>query len=254
MFVLLSLCALVALVYRILYRCYFGPLARFPGPKLAAVTWLYQFYFDVVRGGRLPWEIARLHEIYGILSRQCLTWRGLITSSGPVIRISPNEIHISDPSFVSVLYTGGGRPLNKDVFAVQGFSVPNSALATADHGLHQVRRAALSPFFSRRAINQITPMIRAKLDVLCNGLEQALETQEAVNFEAAMMALTMDIITRSMPQVFAQLRFTVTDLCNTATASTRATIFYVSRISSQIGLRQSWMAWKLQCCSDTSQH
>jgi hypothetical protein len=36
-----------------------------PGPKYAAVTSLWQFWFDIVKRGRLPWELKRLHEIYG---------------------------------------------------------------------------------------------------------------------------------------------------------------------------------------------
>lgn len=38
-------------VLRIFYRLYLSPIAHFPGPKIAAATWLYQFYFDVVRQG-----------------------------------------------------------------------------------------------------------------------------------------------------------------------------------------------------------
>lgn len=62
-------CGLIALGYAILYRLYLSPLARFPGPKLAACSKAYQFYFDVIKRGKLPWELIRLHESYG---RTCL--------------------------------------------------------------------------------------------------------------------------------------------------------------------------------------
>jgi len=41
------------------------PLHRFPGPKLAAASFLYEFWFDFVKGGRYTWEIKRMHEKYG---------------------------------------------------------------------------------------------------------------------------------------------------------------------------------------------
>ena len=44
-----------------LYRLYLNPLAKFPGPKLAALTLWYEFYYDVVKRGRYTWKIAELH-------------------------------------------------------------------------------------------------------------------------------------------------------------------------------------------------
>lgn len=47
------------------YRLYFHPLAKFPGPKLAAATRWYEAYYDVVCRGRYTFKIAELHKKYG---------------------------------------------------------------------------------------------------------------------------------------------------------------------------------------------
>lgn len=49
----------------IVYRLYFSPLAKFPGPKLAAATLLYEFYYDVICRGQYTFKIKELHEKYG---------------------------------------------------------------------------------------------------------------------------------------------------------------------------------------------
>lgn len=49
----------------VFYRLYLHPLAKFPGPKLAAITRYYEAYFDVVQNGQYTFKIAELHKRYG---------------------------------------------------------------------------------------------------------------------------------------------------------------------------------------------
>jgi hypothetical protein len=56
---------LLKLVCTILYRLFFSPLASFPGPKLAAATSLFEFYFDYFKEGTYCYEIEKMHREYG---------------------------------------------------------------------------------------------------------------------------------------------------------------------------------------------
>ena len=59
-----------------------------------------------------------------------------------------------------------------------------------------MRRAALSPFFSKRSVTQLEPVIREKVEKLAGRFEAAAETREVIRLDAAYMALTMDVITQ----------------------------------------------------------
>lgn len=64
--ILLGLYGLVGyLALRTIYRLYFHPLNKIPGPRLAAATHLVEFYYDIVKGGKFIWEVERMHEKYG---------------------------------------------------------------------------------------------------------------------------------------------------------------------------------------------
>lgn len=52
-------------VSRTIYRLTLHPLAKFPGPKLAAITRLYEGYYDVIQEGQYTFKIAELHKQYG---------------------------------------------------------------------------------------------------------------------------------------------------------------------------------------------
>jgi hypothetical protein len=51
-------------VYLVLTRLVFHPLAGVPGPRLAGLTGWYEFYYDVIRNGQYVKHIEELHAKY----------------------------------------------------------------------------------------------------------------------------------------------------------------------------------------------
>ena len=56
------------LTWLLLNRLYFCPVAGFPGPLLAKLTFWYEGYWDIWCEGKYSWKIQELHEKYGMLA------------------------------------------------------------------------------------------------------------------------------------------------------------------------------------------
>jgi cytochrome P450 len=72
---------------------------------------------------------------------------------------------------------------------------PLASFATVPHNLHRIRRAALNPFFSKRSVSKVEPLIHDKVRRLCVRFTDAMKSKQVIRLDAAYMALTMDIIT-----------------------------------------------------------
>ncbi|KAF3384403.1 Trichodiene oxygenase [Penicillium rolfsii] len=162
----------------VIYRLYVHPLAGFPGPKFAAATFLYEFYYDVVKGGMYIWEIERMHEKYG-----------------PIVRINPRELHIKDPSYYDIIHAGSSRKRAKDPKYAVAFGAPNSLVGTINHDHHRLRRSYLSNYFSKRSITRLTPSIHQKVDKLIHRFENAYHQSTVLNLHLEFGALAADVIT-----------------------------------------------------------
>lgn len=160
-----------------IYRLIFHPLARIPGPKLAALTTWYEIYYEMVKPGKYVWKIKDLHQEYG-----------------PIVRIAPNEVHIKDLGFLDTIYAPGTRRREKE--KARNLDVGLSIGGTANHDLHKKRREALNPFFSKKSVIGLGPMIADKVQELSARLEECMKQQTPVNLSDLYFAFAMDVVSQ----------------------------------------------------------
>ncbi|KAL3471911.1 cytochrome P450 [Aspergillus californicus] len=164
------------------YRLFISPLAKFPGPKLAALTSYYELYYDVIHKGRYIYQIEKMHDKYG-----------------PIIRINPFELSIRDADYYDELYVMGNvRKTDRYEGFVSGVAdFEGSHLATIAHDLHRRRRKPLDPFFSRQGITKLEPMVAELTEKLVVGrFEKFKGTGQVVRLDHAFTAFSGDVINR----------------------------------------------------------
>jgi hypothetical protein len=166
---------LVYVLFLTYHRLFLSPISKFPGPKLAAASFWYEFYYDIILGGKYFRKIKNLHEEYG-----------------PIVRINPGELHVSDLAFWDVMYTPSTNNNRRDKWSWQarGIGIPFSTLATEDHALHRHRRGALNPFFSMQNVRKLLPVVEERVQTLIQRLKQSGEQSEIVSMEHAFSAFS----------------------------------------------------------------
>lgn len=159
------------------YRLRYSPIARYPGPRLAALTFWYELYYDVICKGRYSWKIQELHQRYG-----------------PIVRINPHELHVADPAFYDSIYVGPGRRTEKWEYSARMFGTTTAAVGTTGHELHRIRRGALNGFFSKRSIASLAPAIQELVEDGCNLLRKRGENGRELNLRNFFAAFSADVI------------------------------------------------------------
>ncbi|KEF57257.1 uncharacterized protein A1O9_05174 [Exophiala aquamarina CBS 119918] len=138
---------------------------------------LPEFYYDAIKQGQYFRKIAYMHAKYG-----------------PVVRIGSDEIHVNDPKCIQDIYAGPGKVRDKYNFYTQQFGIPEASLTTPSHGLHRVRRAAIAPFFSKRSVSSLEPVIVGLAEQLYLRLNSYAGTDQPVVLNDAFSCFATDVI------------------------------------------------------------
>ncbi|KAJ0114140.1 hypothetical protein J7T55_007974 [Diaporthe amygdali] len=170
--VLLGLAHVIgSFVYQIIYYRFFHPLAKFPGPFWGSVTRLWITYHNVK--GDEPETFQALHRKYG-----------------PVIRITPVMLLVSDATKLPVIYS---RQANKSKHYITGsFGKTESLFNMQDSKTHsRFRKIAAAPY-SFTNIKKMEPLIDARIGEWMDRLEELfIKREPGVKFDFAPWAVYM---------------------------------------------------------------
>ncbi|KAL8786839.1 MAG: hypothetical protein Q9195_008032 [Heterodermia aff. obscurata] len=160
----------------IIYRLLLSPLAKFPGPKLAAATSWYEAFFDI-RSKNFPDILSNLHDRYG-----------------PIVRVNPTELSIRDAEFYNELYVPGGkRKTNLIAGNRAGLGMSDAIATTVPHELHQLRRKAVENFFSKQSVTRLESRIHHEARSLDGKLLHCAGTGAIVRLDHAFSCVTGDL-------------------------------------------------------------
>lgn len=164
-------------IYLGTYNITFHPLAKFPGPKLTAFTGWYETYHELfgVPGKTFAYRIQQMHDDYG-----------------PIVRINPHELHVSDHQFFDVLFAGGSARRDKYPPSASVQGATGGIFGTLNHDAHRMRRSAISGFFSKQAVVVHERLIHEKVEQLCAVFKTYAKEGSPFNIRVPLLAYTTD--------------------------------------------------------------
>lgn len=134
----------------VVYRLFFHPLAKYPGPFLAKLTDGYMLY-HAWKGDR-HLEFWRMHETYG-----------------KFVRFGPNSLSVNSNTALKDIYGFKANVGKSEFYDAFVHPAPNTH-NTRDKEVHARKRRVLSHAFSDSAIKEVERYILANIRTFCDAI------------------------------------------------------------------------------------
>jgi hypothetical protein len=112
---------------------------------------------------------------------------------GPVVRINPWEVHISDADFFNAFH--GNSKLDKWEWYYNMFGNTLGTVGTGPAALHRARRGVIAKFFSAANVAKLEPRLEARVRTLCDRIEDHRKAGKVVDISNAFRCYATDIVT-----------------------------------------------------------
>ncbi|KAF2235666.1 cytochrome P450 monooxygenase-like protein [Viridothelium virens] len=156
--------------YNAIYNAYLHPLARFPGPRTAAVTRYWKAFVECIQNRSFCHVLEELHKEHG------------------------DVLHFAQPQAYHDIYNNKNR-WDKEWHLYHSFNEDRSSFGFITYKEAKERKDVLNKSFSPKAIEQIEGIITDKIDALSAAFTRCAATGAPVDLFFAYRCLTMDIIT-----------------------------------------------------------
>ncbi|KAM3420686.1 hypothetical protein BST61_g3940 [Cercospora zeina] len=175
---LLSLLALYW-IGSILYTAFLGPLSKFPGPRLRALSPLPDA--TAIWSGKDAEAVTQLHAKYG-----------------PVVRLGPNKLSFIGEKSWKEIYgfrKPGEPPILKDKgWYMKPFNGVDSVVGEANPAAHARQRKLLSHSFADRTLKDLEPILQRWVTLFRSKLEDRMHRGEKLDMVKWYNCTTFDIM------------------------------------------------------------
>ncbi|PHH83080.1 hypothetical protein CDD82_3615 [Ophiocordyceps australis] len=165
----------VFLLTQAIYRVWFHPLAKFPGPRIQSLI-----------------HFPTLYKTY-VLGTHSLEARDLHRKYGRAVRIGPNHLLLDGSIGWSQVF---GHRKGKEEFSKQPtpFKIDELSIINSSLDIHRRQRRQLSHAFSDAALLEQEPVIRKYIDMLLQRFHDRAARKEPVDVVSWFNFITFDII------------------------------------------------------------
>lgn len=156
-------------------RIYLHPLHHVPGPILAKLTPLWLWYYTYIGD-----EASTIHKLHA--------------KHGPLLRIAPNEIDISDHEAVPAIYISKGGFLKADCYSNFDIDGHKSIFSTTDPDYRTPRAKAVVPLFSTKSIRENEAALYECVDRFVARMKEEKAARGIVNVLNLTRSLAVDAV------------------------------------------------------------
>ena len=166
---------LVLILSRSIYRIYFHPLSHIPGPLLPKISSIWLHYHAYVGD-----EASTIHKLH--------------TTYGPYVRVSPNEVDISDADAIPHIYVSRGGFPKAPCYANFDIDGHKTIFSTTDSTYRSSRAKPVVSMFSTKALRENEAAIWGCVDRMVERLQEEAKTKKAVNVLNLTRSLAVDAV------------------------------------------------------------